>query len=579
MNTRYDPLTNVLTGQLSAVLLVAPALALLASLALLGLYRRAVLRSMRARAGSPRTARSEVPSPPGPPAREPPVADVVPAEALFRSVRREPWRAAAVYAVAGSCYAAVMAAAYIAAWGIGFSPLRFLFLAWSFVWPIVLSVNLVAASTRRARLATASAYFIVLAALGATAIAASPEFGWGQVVVLWLINNGLASVLLLAFLNRKVRAVGPLVLILMIFAVTGSVVVIAVAASSDAVLSSIVSLGLSLGLSGPDIFILLHLAGFAAFGLLGVPVLLWIRNRYEQKMMSDQSITLDAIWLLFGIAQSIFVVFEGPAWILSGLVAFAVYRVVAWAGFSLLDRGRSPARKASTTLLLLRVFSLGRRSEKLFDALTKHWRYVGSVRLIAGPDLATTTIEPHEFLDFMGGRLARRFIDGPETLHLRLSEEDDEPDRDGRFRVNDYFCHEDTWRMVLSRLAGGSGAVLMDLRGFSPQNAGCVYEINELINLVPLEKVVFVVDGTTDEDFLLLTARESWERIRPTSPNRSSSPEQLPLLRLEGSGGDELRGLLRAVCDAAQTRGSAAVPSPSGARPGGRASVPPGASS
>ena len=579
MNTRYDPLTNVLTGQLSAVLLVAPALALLASLALLGLYRRAVLRSMSARAGSPRTARSEVPSPPGQPAREPPVADAVPAEALFRSVRREPWRAAAVYAVAGSCYAAVMAAAYIAAWGIGFSPLRFLFLAWSFVWPIVLSVNLVAASTRRVRLATASAYFIVLAALGATAIAASPEFGWGQVVVLWLINNGLASVLLLAFLNRKVRAVGPLVLILTIFAVTGSVVVIAVAASSDAVLRSIVSLGLSLGLSGPDIFILLHLAGFAAFGLLGVPVLLWLRNRYEQKMMSDQSIALDAIWLLFGIAQSIFVVFEGPAWILSGLVAFAVYRVVAWAGFSLLDRERSPSRKASTTLLLLRVFSLGRRSEKLFDALTKHWRYVGSVRLIAGPDLATTTIEPHEFLDFMGGRLARRFIDGPQTLRLRLSEEDDEPDRDGRFRVNDYFCHEDTWRMVLSRLAGGSDAVLMDLRGFSPQNAGCVYEINELINLVPLEKVVFVVDGTTDEDFLRLTARESWERIRPTSPNRSSSPEQLPLLRLEGSGGDELRALLRAVCDAAQTRGSTAVPSASGARPGGRASVPPGASS
>ncbi len=133
--------------------------------------------------------------------------------------------------------------------------------------------------------------------------------------------------------------------------------------------------------------------------------------------------------------------------------------------------------------------------------------------------------------------------------------------------------------MVLSRLAGGSDAVLMDLRGFSPHNAGCVYEINELINVVPLEKVVFVVDGTTDEDFLRRTARESWERIRPTSPNRSSSPEQLPLLRLEGSGGDELRGLLRAVCDAAGTRGSAASLSPSGARPGETLAHRPGASS
>jgi hypothetical protein len=198
--------------------------------------------------------------------------------------------------------------------------------------------------------------------------------------------------------------------------------------------------------------------------------------------------------------------------------------------------------------------SLGRRSEKLFDALTKHWRHVGSIRLIAGPDLATTTVEPHEFLDFMGGRLARRFIDGPGTFDLRLTEEDDEPDRDGRFRVNDFFCYDDTWRMVLSRLAGESDAVLMDLRGFSPQNAGCIYEINELVNLVPLERVVFVVDDTTDEDFLRRTARECWERMRPTSPNRSSTPEQLRLLRLASSGGGELRRLLRALCAAARTK-------------------------
>lgn len=552
MNTRYDPVTAVLTGQLSAVLLVAPALALLASLVLLRLYRRAVLRSMSARAASSRSAQPEAPSPP---ARG---TTGAPFEALYRAVRREPWRAAAVYAVAGSCYAAVMAAAYIVAWGIGFSPLRFLFLAWTFVWPVVLSVNLVAAATRRARLATASVYFLVLATLGAVAISRSPEFDWGQVFVLWLIINLLATVLLLAFLNRRVRAVGPLVLIIMIFAVTGSILIIAVAASSDAVLRSIVSLGLSLGLNGPDIFIVLNLAGFAAFGLLGWPALLWIRNRYEKKQMSDQSITLDAIWLLFGIAQSIGLVFEGPAWILSGLVAFSVYKVVASAGFSLLHR-EDPARKENARLLLLRVFSLGRRSERLFDALAKHWRHVGSIRLIAGPDLATTTIEPHEFLDFMGGRLARRFIDGPETLDLRLSEEDDEPDRDGRFRVNDFFCYENTWRMVLSRLAGESDAVLMDLRGFSPQNAGCVYEINELINLVPLGTMVFVVDDTTDEPFLRQTAREFWERMRPSSPNRSSTPEQLRLLRLAGSGGDELRGLLRTLCAAARAKVPATV--------------------
>ena len=84
--------------------------------------------------------------------------------------------------------------------------------------------------------------------------------------------------------------------------------------------------------------------------------------------------------------------------------------------------------------------------------------------MIAGPDLATSTVEPHEFLDFVSGRMARRFIDSAQTLDLRISQMDLEPDFDNRLRVNDFFCHDDTWRMTLARLAGESDAVLMDLR-------------------------------------------------------------------------------------------------------------------
>ena len=80
-------------------------------------------------------------------------------------------------------------------------------------------------------------------------------------------------------------------------------------------------------------------------------------------------------------------------------------------------------------LLLLRVFALGRRSESLYDSLGKSWRAVGSMQLIAGPDLATSTIEPHEFLDFVSGRLDRRFIDTGGSLDLRIDQMDLAPDR------------------------------------------------------------------------------------------------------------------------------------------------------
>ena len=110
----------------------------------------------------------------------------------------------------------------------------------------------------------------------------------------------------------------------------------------------------------------------------------------------------------------------------------------------------------AVSLLLLRVFSLGKRSEELFDAVTRHWRYLGNVQLITGPDLATATVEPHEFLAFLSGKLDLQFIDGPETLARRVNALDSLPDFDGRFRVNDFCCHDDTWRMTLERLVGES---------------------------------------------------------------------------------------------------------------------------
>jgi hypothetical protein len=79
---------------------------------------------------------------------------------------------------------------------------------------------------------------------------------------------------------------------------------------------------------------------------------------------------------------------------------------------------------------------------------------------------------------------------------------DTAPDRDRRYRVNDFFCHQDTWQMVVSRLLPESDVTLMDLRSFSKQNAGCIFEINSLAQRVSLNRVVFLVDQRTDEQLL-----------------------------------------------------------------------------
>ena len=103
---------------------------------------------------------------------------------------------------------------------------------------------------------------------------------------------------------------------------------------------------------------------------------------------------------------------------------------------------------------------------------------------------------------------------------------DTKPDQDGRFRVNDFFCHDDTWKLVLSRLVKNSNAVIMDLRGFTADNEGCLYEINELINVASLKQVVFVIK-TAAVKHCARTASGSWRLMSQYSPNRTSACGEL----------------------------------------------------
>lgn len=114
-------------------------------------------------------------------------------------------------------------------------------------------------------------------------------------------------------------------------------------------------------------------------------------------------------------------------------------------------------------MVLLDVeFTVKATVKRVFEEDQIHiWLRVGSISLISGPDLVTTTVEPHEFMDFLGGRLSRQFIQGEKDLAQRVSNIDSKPDPDGRYRVNDFFCRADTWQMSMRRLAQRCDAVFV----------------------------------------------------------------------------------------------------------------------
>jgi hypothetical protein len=256
---------------------------------------------------------------------------------------------------------------------------------------------------------------------------------------------------------------------------------------------------------------------------------------------------LDALWLLFASTYGMWLVRGGVAWIASAAVAFVAYRLV-WAAAAKFT-GRAPG--AGVGLTFLRVFSLGRRSDALFAVIASYWRHLGNVQLITGPDLAHSTVQPYQFLDFLSGGLSRHFVRDRASLESRLAECDLAPGSDGRFRINNFFCYADTWQAVLPELVGERNIVRMDLRSFSAANAGCIHELRFLVQEVPLGRCVLVIDETTDAHFLERTLQEAAARLPAGSLNDGRHPLEPTLHRL-GAGRKPVHGLMHRLCNAAE---------------------------
>jgi hypothetical protein len=533
------------------VFIVAAALTFFVAPGLIWLYGRSVRRSMTSRAGLREAGENVTPITSARPTNpRHPSLELRLMEAggdphqtrqqsgQLRAARQSFLNTAAVYAAAGAVHAAVSTALLFSFSKIDFLPLRTFSVFWAHLWPAVLVFGLFWLSAWRTRVLLGAGYFAVLILLALRSHApAMTQLGVTigpvkQMFLMWGLESLIPTILLFLFLSRRIRAVGPLVYVFMLVAVFGAAIANGLSFSSEGanvVVAAAVKLKVDVGfVIWPIVAI-----GFALFLIPGWLGVAWIRRRYEVKRMSDQSVMIDSIWMVFTLSQMLMsLAQERGVWAILGLGSFLGYRVARSIGFRLLEK-RIPPREG-VRLLLLRVFGSRRRSEKLFDVLTARWRYYGSVQMIAGTDLATSQLEPHEFLDFLRGRLTRYFISNEDQLERRLEQIDLLPDFDRRFRVTEFFCFEDTWRLALRRLIHRCDRVLMDLRGFSSQHGGCVFELQTLINDVPPDRVLLLVDGSTDLPYLHQVLADACTHIVPGSANANHDAIALRVLQMRG---------------------------------------------
>ena len=423
-----------------------------------------------------------------------------------------------VYVAAGVAYGLVAGIVWLSATGIGLQPRRLSVSAVVYAWPVVPTVLAVLAAVRRT-IALAWAGYVLLVLL----LSLGTGVGLGQILFLVLLIVVPPAVLLLALSGRNLRAVGPFLAVPVFMAAGGLVVWPWLALP-------LVNAGATVGLAG-----LVVAVAVLVVALTGVAYLWWSARQYARKRASDQMLLISQWWFLVTFCEACFLLNEGVRWALAFWLAYLAFRLVMAIGLRL---RRGPVGGAPMRLLLLRVFGAQRRSERLLGRLGASWRHLGPVQMIAGTDLAAAALEPHEFLDSLRGRLSRQFVADAEDLQRRLGQLDLNPDPDGRYRVNELFCHDDTWRPTLQALLHRSDGILLDLRGFTVARQGVTYEITQLVELVPLRRVLVITDETTDQNFLRAALDTAWRGIGPASPNWTDGGALRVLQVAPGAGVD-----------------------------------------
>lgn len=556
-------------------------------------YRSAVEKEMGRRKGRG-AGEPEGPPPPEPVAPdgrppEVPLEFIRPGDALplsepaaedYRRAARARRTAALNYTLAGcaQAVAATLILFYVVAPWLGDEPAPrniMLDALLVFLWPVFwTSADVVGADWLR-RLAGVLVYF------GALVLLALP---YGEPAVLWLLYMLLPTLARAGLANHWLKAVGTVVMLF----------------------TFVLSLGYLAVTEGvpqpPGHEYLPHMLAPSLLLVslfIACATMIFMAWRHRRKWASDQTVLIDTHMLLAAEwAAVISIGFdEGARWY-AFVPLFLAALVLNWLTAYVLFRFVNPVQAGppeGLPLLLLRVFEprglswwrrrlrrIFRTGERLLEGVGLHWRYAGSIQLITGTDVAAATLEVDELIEFVTGRLERRVVKDEGDIARRFELLDPAPDLDGRFRVNEFVCREDTWRETVRKLFGGARAVLVDLRGFAPERTeegrgaknsgaragadgdesggvgrprrrGIAHELEQLFNVVPNGKLLLVTDRTTNREYLRSVLQDGWGRMEEDSPNSVPRPTPLRVLEIKRPRPREVKRVVRMLFEAARS--------------------------
>ncbi len=152
--------------------------------------------------------------------------------------------------------------------------------------------------------------------------------------------------------------------------------------------------------------------------------------------------------------------------------------------------------------------------------------------------------------------MSRLFVRDSTDLHRRVAELDEVVDPDGRYRTNEIFCLDHTWRSALTELVLRCDCTLLDARGFTPAHQGVAYEISQLVQLVPLSTVLVLTNESTDHTFLEAVLDDAWQTLESTSPNKATN-SPLCAFNVRSDSRMDLRAMISVLAERTTSVGGA----------------------